>query len=130
MTGNDVQALFLANMKTRTAITSLLASNSQIKESQWQGPEFVYPAVRISVTFLPAVNRCLDMAEIDVVVFSAQKSSDEASTIAGAIQTEYHGKPFKQSGTQFPVAIVEKVNAPVRSIYAWESAIKIRTRVA
>lgn len=129
-TGNEVQALWIANMKAKTSITSLLANNSQVKELQWQGTTFVYPAVRFSVNFLPAINRCLDTAEIEITVFSEQKSSDEASTIAAAIQTAYHGVPFTQSGVQFPVVIVERVDKPFRSIYAWESKLHLRVKVA
>lgn len=129
-TGNDVQALWLTNLKSKTNITSLLANSSQIKEEQWQGTVFVYPAVRFSVDFFPAINRCLDRAEIVISVFSEEKSSDQASTIAGAIQTEYHGKPFKQGTTQFPVVVVTRVDAPMRSVYAWESKVHINARVA
>ena len=129
-TGNEVQELWIANLKSHTSITSLLANNSQIKESQWQGTIFSYPAVRFDVDFLPAINRCLDTAMIVITVFSAQKSSDEASTIAGAIQSVYHGIPFTQNGVQFPIVIVEKVDKPERNIYAWESRLHLKVRVS
>jgi hypothetical protein len=129
-TGNDIQAAWIAHMKSKTVITSLLANAGQIKELQWQGADFVYPAVRFSVTLMPAVNRCLDTAEIVIDIFSEQKSSDQASTIAGAIQTLYHGHPFEQGGTKFPIVIVSKVNAPERSIYGWNSKVSIRARIA
>lgn len=129
-TGNEVQELWIANMKTRSAITSLLANASQIKEEQWQGTTFEYPAVRFSVTFYPSLTNCLDRARLVITSFSAEKSSDQASTIAAAIQTEYHKKPFKQNGVQFPVVTVERVDAPTRSIYAWESQIHFDIRIA
>lgn len=129
-TGNSVQALWITNMKSQTSLTSLLATGTQIKEDQWQGTTFSYPAVRFSIDFLPGINGCLDTAEIEITVYSEQKSSDEASTIAGVIQQIYHRHPFSQGGVQFPVVIVTKVDKPMRSVYAWESKVHIRTRIA
>lgn len=129
-TGNSVQASWIAHMRSQTEITSLLTTGTHIKEEQWQGTTFIYPAVRFSVDFFPGINGCLDLAEVEITVFSEQKSSDEASTIAAAIQQAYHRHPFEQGSTKFPVVIVEKVSKPMRSIYAWESRVRIRTRVA
>lgn len=129
-TGNSVQALWITNMKSKIQLTSLLASGTQIKEEQWQGTIFEYPAVRFSIDFMPGINGCLDEAEIEITVYSAQKSSDEASTIAGVIQQLYHRLPFKQGGVQFPTIIVKKVHKPMRSIYAWESKVDVRIQIA
>lgn len=129
-TGNDVQAVFLADLKAKATVTSLLASAGSIKENQWQGTDFVYPAVRLSVDFFPAINRCLHRAEIIVSVFSEEKSSDQASSIAAAIQNAYHGIPFKRNGIQFPTIIVSRVDAPDRSIYAWESRVHLNVQVS
>lgn len=130
ITGNDVQAAIIASMKGKSSITSLLSGSSDIKEMQWQGTDFVYPAVRVNVTMLPAVNGCLDTAEVSIEVYSEQKSSDQASTIAGAIYTSYHRHPFKQNGIQFPTVVVTRIDAPERSIYAWVSRIALKVQVA
>jgi len=129
-TGNDVQAAWILYLKSQTSITSLLANSGQIKELQWQGTEFVYPAVRFSVDFLPAVNRCLDKAEIMIEVYSEKKTSDQASDIAGAIYLLLHGKPFKVNGIQFPTVIVTRVDKPERSIYTWVSKVHVSAQVS
>ena len=129
-TGNQIQAAWVASLKSKLTLVAMLANNKQIKESQWMGVDFSYPAVRISVDLMPSVTRCLDTAHITIDVFSEQKSSDEASTIAGEIQTLYHQKPFEISGIRFPIVVVEKVNAPVRDIYAWDSKIELKIRIA
>lgn len=129
-TGNSTQAAIVANLKSRATLVALLSNSHAIKESQWQGVDFVYPAVRVSVDFMPAINRCLDRATITMDIFSEEKSSDEASTIAGELQTIYHGKPFQQGSVKFPICIVEKVDAPIRDIYGWNSKVHLRVRVA
>ena len=127
MTGNDVQEAIVSYLKSKTQITSLLANAGQVKEAQWQGTSFVYPAVRVSVDFFPAINGCQDRAEIHIEVFSEQKSSDESSTIAGAIQTLLHRKPFTSSGVSFFMMLVTKVEKPERTIYAWQTKVLTNT---
>lgn len=120
-TGNDVQEAFVTYLKTKSQLTSLLTNASQIKELEWQGQDFVYPGVRIAVEFMPAVNGCQDRADVHIYVFSEQKSSNQATTIAGVIQSILHRKPFSSAGVSFFSVIVDKVNQPERSIFSWES---------
>lgn len=129
-TGNQIQVSIVANLKSRASLVSFLSSSSQIKESQFQGTEFFYPAVRVSVDWMPPLPRCLGTAEIVIDVFSEQKSSDQASTIAGEIQTLYHKKPFEQDGVKFPIVTVMKVDAPVRDVLAWNSKVHLKVRIA
>lgn len=125
--GNDVQAAIYAYLRAKPQLTSLLANAGQIKELQWQGQDFVYPAVRISVDFMPAVNGCQDRADIYIDVFSELKTSDQASTIAGVIQGIFHRKPFTSAGVSFFSVVVEKVNRPERSIFGWQSTQVVKT---
>lgn len=124
-TGNDVQAAFVAHSKSKTSLTSLLSSSAQIKELEWQGTDFVYPGVRISVDFYPPVNGCQPRADVFFDVFSEMKSSNEASTIAGAIQDIYHRHPFSNGGITFFSVIVNKVSKPDRTIYGWQSRVEL-----
>ena len=128
--GSDVQAAWVAYLKAQTNLTSLLANNGQIKESQWQGDEFSYPAVRISVDFYPSVNGCIPRATIFISVFSEEKTSKQASTIAGVIQRLVHRKPFTSVGVTSFMVLVEEVLHPDRSIFAWQSQVKVKTLIA
>lgn len=130
VTGNDVQASFYAYLKSKTQITSLLDNSNQIKEYQWQGTEFVYPAIRISVDFFPSENRCQSRAEVHIRVLSEEKSSNEASLIAGALQTVLHRHPFSAAGVSFFSVIVDRVTHPERSIYAWETELVVTSLLA
>jgi hypothetical protein len=127
ITGNDVQAAVVAYCKTKTDLVNLLDNGGQIKERQWQGDEFLYPAVRVSVDFYPAINGCQPRSTIHVQVFSEQKSSDEASTIAGVIQNFLHRHPFTSNNIKFFSVIVQQVSRPERSVFAWESKIAVET---
>lgn len=129
-TGNNVQAAWIAYLKSQPTLTILLANSGQIKELQWQGDEFVYPAIRVSVDFYPSVNGCIPRATVFIDVFSEEKTSKQASNIAGVIQNLVHRKPFTSVGVKFFMILVEEVVHPERSIFAWQSEIKVNTLIA
>ena len=122
------KAAWIASLKSKIQLTSLLLVQGadSIKELQWLGTEFEYPAVRVSVDFRPSINRCgPDDANIDIEVYSAEKSSKQAAHIASTIYHLYHGHPFSAAGVMFSTVIVRDVEKPIRSIYAWMSRVKI-----
>jgi tRNA U38,U39,U40 pseudouridine synthase TruA len=129
-TPSDVKSAYIAYLKSKPSITSLLTDVDEIRELEWQGQAFVYPNIRVSVDFLPAVNRCLDTAEVEINIFSEQKSSSQASDIASAIYTLLHGHPFEQDGTKFPIVVVTKITKPDATIFGWNSMVSVRSRVA
>ncbi len=129
-TGNDVQAAWVAYLKAQPTLTSLLANSGQIKELQWQGDKFVYPAIRVSVDFFPSINGCIPRAKVFIDVFSEEKTSDQASTIAGVIQNLVHRRPFTSAGVTSFMILVEEVTHPDRSIFAWQSSLKLNTLIA
>lgn len=123
-TGNDVQASCVGYTKTKTSITTLVPT-AEIRELEWQGTTFSYPNVRVSVDFYPAVNGCQDRADVVFDIFSEEKSSNQASAIAGAIYSAYHRKPFTFLGVNFFMVIVQKVDKPTRTIYGWQSKVTV-----
>lgn len=126
----DVKAAFLAYLKSKSSLVSLLAAAGSIKESQWQGEDFVYPAVRISLTFKPSINGCgPDDAEFIIENFSEQKSSKEAENMSSVETAFLHKKPFTQNGLKFPIVVVENVAKADASIYGWKSQVTVRTQV-
>lgn len=92
---DDVQAAIIARLKAGTAVVAALNSSSEIKEAQWQGTDFLYPAVRVQIGtqqpdraspfcnygYLPFVIR----------VYSEQKSSQQADDIMGIVNNYLHG---------------------------------------
>jgi hypothetical protein len=125
-TPETFQSAWISSLKSKTAITSLLANAREIREIEWQGTDFDYPAVRVGLDFMPSIERCgPDDADVIIEVFSDEKSSKKATQIASLIYTTYHGKAFTQNGVRFSTVIVREVERPDRSIYAWQRNIKI-----
>lgn len=118
---------WIAYLKSQTALTSLLANNSQVKEDQWQGDQFSYPAVRIYIDYYPSVEGCgPDDIDVYIDIFSEQKSSKEAQLIASTLENILQKKAFNQNGIKFPMVWVKKVIHPKRDIYAWKSCLEIK----
>lgn len=121
------QAAWVAYLKSKTQLVALLDSSLQIKEQQWQGDEFKYPAVRVAVDYFPSINGCgPDDIDVTVDVFSEQKSSKEAAHIAAVLQSILHKHPFTQNGVKFPMVNVQKIQKPFRDIFAWKVSVPVK----
>src|SRR3990172_8525364 len=99
MIGNEViQADIVTDLKAASAITTLLASASEVRELQYQGADFDYPALRVHIDEnRPIVTReqC-DHANLmlTIRVFGEGGSSREVSSIATAVNNRYHRRNF------------------------------------
>lgn len=127
--GETTQASWIAYLKTKTNLTTLLTNGgaNEIRESQWQGDVFSYPAIRVSVDYMPSINGCgPDNIDVYIDVFSEEKSSKQVAHIAATLQSILHKKPFTSLGVNFPLVAVNKVDKPERDIYAWKSRVHIK----
>ncbi len=126
--GEDTQVAWIAYLRSKPQVTSLLAGGAnEIKELEWQGEVFSYPNIRVSVDYYPSVNGCgPDDFDLYIDVFSEEKSSKQAVHIAEVLQNLLHKKPFTQSGVKFPMVWVKKVDRPDRDIFAWRSTLHIK----
>src|SRR5690242_12204786 len=92
-TDETFKASWIASLKGQATLTPLLLipGSTSIKEEQWQGTSFEYPAVRVAVDFMPSINRCgPDDADITIEVYSDEKSSKQSAHIASIIYQLYH----------------------------------------
>lgn len=114
MIANDrVQAGIIAKLKANAALIAWLTAKSaddEIRESQWQGTVFTYPAVRVDLgTQLPGGNGpCyLINGEIPFTVYSYSEddSSKQADVLAGLVNVALLGEQF--SGTGFTTGLVK-----------------------
>lgn len=123
-TPETFKASWIADLKSQLSLTSLVGD--EIRETEYQSTEWVYPSIRVSLTFRPSINRCgPDDADVEIEVYSEEKSSKESVHISSLIYELYHGKPFQKLGIKFNTVIVREIVKPDRTIFAWMSKVKI-----
>ena len=104
LSNDDIQAGLIAYLKADTTIVALLAAGTSIKEDQWQGTTFVYPAVRVDLGIqLPRAN--CDGAEttFSILCYSEDASSQEADELAGTVNDQLHRKAFTKSSIRYSI---------------------------
>jgi hypothetical protein len=104
---NTIQAAIVAKLKTNSTLTTWLtakSAGSEIRESSWQGTEYVYPAVRVETGTQqagPENSVCyLTTGEIpfSVLSFSEGDSSQEADELAALVNAALVGQRITGSG--------------------------------
>jgi hypothetical protein len=108
MIGNDaIQAAIVALLKANTALTDWLTDRSagdEIRETQWQGTEFSYPAVRVSVNAQypgETTSKCfLENGYFTFVVmsFSEHDSSQQCDQLAKLVDDALAGRRLSGTG--------------------------------
>jgi hypothetical protein len=90
-TVDEVQAAIIERLKADTQLVALLGTADQIKETEWQGAVYVFPAVRVENTIKPNVVYCSpDDVDITIFCLSEQKSSKQCSLIAARVANLLH----------------------------------------
>ena len=117
---------WITDLKAQPTLITMVGRADRIKENEYQSTDWVYPAVRVSLEFIPSINRCgSDDANVEIDCYSEQKSSKEASDIASLIYELYQGKPFEANGIRFSTVIIRNVAKPEKDIFAWMVKVKI-----
>ena len=120
MIGNDaIQAAIIAKLKANTALVAwltALSAGDEIRETQWQGTVFAYPAVRASVgNQLPdaGMGTCyLSSGEFTFTVYSYSESdsSMQADQLAKLVNDALIGA--RLSGTGFATMSIKCEGMP------------------
>jgi hypothetical protein len=97
-----IQIDLIADLKLSATITALLNSVDEIKESQYQGRDFSYPAVRLQILTnrpYPSREKC-DHSEVTFALrsYAESASSKSCGEIANAILDRYHRRFFTGTG--------------------------------
>jgi hypothetical protein len=96
-----IQADIVADILTQASITDLLASAAEVREDQYQGTVYGYPAIRVDIisqTPIVAPWPCdLTTLNFTLRVYTEGGSSKSNSIILGAINNAYHRKIFGAS---------------------------------
>lgn len=97
-----IKADFTSFLKAHAVLTALLASNKEVRENQYQGTVFAYPAVRVGLTqqiHLPDTGPC-DLARLTFSIrsYAEGASSKPADDIAGVVNGILHRHFFQGTG--------------------------------
>ena len=131
-----IQADLITKMKTFSNVTSLLPDGtSGIKELQWQGDTFLYPAVRLDLEdnriYYDEQLRCtLQEITFSVYSFSEERSSKQCSTIKGLLMNDFIGKSWSGVSVKF-ISIRLNDNTPAirQDERTWVSQFQLKSRI-
>jgi len=126
ISNNEIQEALITKLQAETLVLAELSDTDEIREDQWQGTTFSYPAIRIRiVSNVPLKNSDCSQANIKVgfQVFSEDASSMQADRIAGIIQDELHDKPFSQGGLLIALRTDDLIPATRSNMRTWKSEV-------
>ena len=123
-TPESFKIAWMDSLKAQPTLVAVVGK--EIRETEYQSTDWLYPNVRVALEFHPSIIRCgPDDADVDIEVYSEEKSSKEADHIASLIYSLYQGKPFESNGIKFSTVIVRKVTKPERTIFSWVVVVKV-----
>lgn len=130
---DDIRGALIDYMKSKTTITTALGGSTEIRERQWQGTEFDYPAIRVKVGgAVPQQAGECDIFDcpISILVFSEEASSSQADDIAGIINTVLHRRSFTSNNVRFMLWTTRLVEAIREDTRTWRSEVLIQATVS
>lgn len=97
-----LQKDLVADLLAYTTLTGLLASATEIREDQYQGTVFHYPAVRVAIlnqTYIPDREQCDHaLVAFSVRCYTEEASSKAADILAGVVNGRLHRRNFHGTG--------------------------------
>lgn len=132
---DEVQVALVERLKADINLVTLLGTSDQIKETEWQGAEFKFPAVRVENAVKPNIVYCSpDDVEIVIYCLSEKKSSKQCSEIAKAVTDIFHNKRGEtaSNGVKFVFSRVTRVPYPKQQEgqTIWVSPVEITAQVS
>lgn len=130
LTNDQLQAALISYLKAQSTLTSEVGidakGNTDIREDQYQGRDFVYPNVRvrlISNTPLYSSDCSLHRIYFGIQVFTEDASSLNCDRIAGIINTILHDHHFSANSITLSLRTTNLVPAQRSNIQEWRSEV-------
>jgi hypothetical protein len=126
----DIQAGLVSYLKSKADIVAYLSDSGEIKEDQWQGTTFDYPAVRVDLgPQLP--NADCDSSEItfSILCYSEDPSSEPADDLANTVNNQLHKKAFTSNSVRFSIYSLGLIPAIREDERTWRSEATYRATV-
>jgi hypothetical protein len=127
-----VQAALVALLKADPLLVAALSSADAIKEAQWRGTKFAYPAVRVDISDMrpqgngACAKRWLATAG-SILVYSKGDSSAECENILGLVENAIVGRHLSAAGLTSLEFRVDQVVYPFRETNLWRGEILFAT---
>jgi len=121
---DQIQAAWIAYLKSNATILAELDDNDEIREDGWKGTPFTYPNIRVRlIDNIPesGADCNLHNVTISTMAFSEEASSQQADRIAGIIMTELHDKQFVSNNISFGVRATNLAPAIWSDEQTWRS---------
>lgn len=138
---NDLlKGAVISYLKTVTEVTNKLVEYGstalEIRESQWQSDEFVYPNIRVRIIRNePESGECnRSNATVSIMVFTEAQSSATCDEISGIIATYFKSKQFSVSfeGDTYHLSLggVTLIPAVRAGVTIWRSEVIVEGYVS
>lgn len=134
---DDVQAAIIAHLKADTALVAWLTARSaqnEIRENQWQGTDFTYPAVRVDL--LPQLENgnppCFSQQLFNVYGFIEGNSSLEGGDLIELIDAALIRKNIVNSTYGITTGLIISLGtiAPIRTAErVWQATGQYQTNL-
>ena len=121
---DEIQAALLAYIRTKATITAVITS-AEMREDQWQGTTFTYPAIRIRmISNVPSSMQCnYNNISLSFLVFTEDASSQNADRIAGIISQALHDRSFSSNNIAFYLKTTNLIPAIRSDKTTWRSEV-------
>lgn len=138
---NDIiQGALVAHLKTITALTTKLSDygsdSTEIRENQWKGADFLYPAIRVQIRNNNPIQGYCAASDINIsiIIFTEDQSSahcNELSGIIGAyLKDRQFGSTFQGSAYHFSMGRMNLVPAMDVGSLLWRAEVVISGSVS
>ena len=132
---NTIQAAIVAKLKANSALVTWLtqfSAQAEIREAQWQGREFVYPAVRVEITSnIPqGETPCFSQITTTIYYYSESDSSKQVNELAGYGNDALFEKAVNDSGWYSGLFVLDqRITGRRQSERVWQAVELYRTNI-
>lgn len=121
---DEIQAALLSYIRSKPTITAVITT-TEMREDQWQGTTFTYPAIRIRmISNVPSTKQCnYNDISFSFMVFTEDASSQNADKIAGIINQALHDRSFSSNNIAFFLKTTNLIPAIRSDKTTWRSEV-------
>jgi len=126
---DQVQYAIVDYLKNGTACSTVrdqLSDTDEIREDQWQGTAFSYPAIRVRMIWnkprVPQDSNCSQAnIRLSIEAYSEQDSSQQADRISGIIHSVLHARQFANQSVNLMLRTINLVPARRLEENVWKA---------